>query len=116
MLAANVVLLSLLSGSAFACDIHSNGRSQRVTLQVPLGESTLTVRGIPFSTRAYWMRQANLALGSPCPFVAFGSVIVNHTDTNGLGELVCTGANSGHLTGNPTLHGLLPAIYDMNAS
>lgn len=63
------------------------------------------VNGINFTTRVYWMRQANLALPNPCPFAAFGSVIVNHT-TGGLGELVCTGANNNAGTGNPTLHGM----------
>lgn len=64
------------------------------------------------------MRRANAALlevtGSPCPFGAFGSVIVNHTDTDGIGEEICIGANSISATGNPTLHGeqysLLPII------
>jgi len=65
----------------------------------------LTINGIPFSTRAHWMRQANLALGHPCPFAAFGSIIVNHT-SDGLGELVCTGANSNRQTGNPIMHGI----------
>ncbi|KAI1472011.1 uncharacterized protein F4812DRAFT_456112 [Daldinia caldariorum] len=52
------------------------------------------------------MRQANLALGHPCPQAPFGTVIVNHTANSGLGELVCTGANSMSSTGNPTLHGM----------
>jgi hypothetical protein len=68
---------------------------------------------IPFSTRVYWMRQANgvlAELSSPCPFAAFGTVIVNHTDTKGLGELICIGVNSIFQIGNPTLHGTLPGI------
>ncbi|KAK2025740.1 hypothetical protein LX32DRAFT_655215 [Colletotrichum zoysiae] len=44
--------------------------------------------GISLATRAYWMRQANLALPNPCPFAAFGSVVVNHTASAGLGEMV----------------------------
>lgn len=55
------------------------------------------------------MRQTNAALevvtGSPCPFAAFGTVIVNHTNTDGLGDLLCIGANENSRTGNPTLHG-----------
>ena len=53
---------------------------------------------IPSSTREYWMRRALQAvneLGSPCPFAAFGTAIVNHTSpTIELGDLVCIGANS----------------------
>lgn len=99
-------ILSLFSEFTLAHGAHGHGSvSRRSTSQIPLGESTLTINNIPFSTRAYWMRQANLALPSACPFAAFGTVIVNHTDTSGLGQLVCTGANSGSTTGNPTLHG-----------
>lgn len=63
-----------------------------------------------FDTRAYWMRKAISALAeleSPCPFEAFGSVIVNHTDTDAdpRGSLVCVGVNQ-IKTGNPTLHGI----------
>ncbi|KAI8963030.1 cytidine deaminase-like protein [Daldinia sp. FL1419] len=65
---------------------------------------------IPLSTRVYWMHQANLALGHPCPKAPFGTVIVNHTANSGLGELVCTGANSRSATGNPTHHGEIEAI------
>ncbi|KAI1210526.1 cytosine deaminase [Annulohypoxylon truncatum] len=87
-------------------DHHFHPRSQQTVVSDP----TLSINGIPFSTRAYWMRQANLALGKPCPFAAFGTVIVNHTGSSELGELVCTGANSGSTTGNPTLHGEMSAI------
>lgn len=66
---------------------------------------------IPFSTRAFWMRRANAALGeldSPCPFAAFGTVIVNHTDLSEgpHGKAVCYGVNTNRKTGNPTLHGM----------
>lgn len=77
-------------------------------LQTVLSSPTLAINGIPYSTRAYWMRRANTALSdlvSPCPFGAFGTVIVNHTDTSGKGDLVCIGANSNAQTGNPTNHG-----------
>lgn len=65
---------------------------------------------IPLSTREYWMRRANSALAelsSPCPFAAFGTVIVNHTDTteDARGKLVCMGVNNRTLTGSPILHG-----------
>lgn len=64
---------------------------------------------IPFSTRAFWMRRANAVLaysGSPCPFGAFGTVIVNHTDLSHgpMGREVCVGVNAVR-SGNPTLHG-----------
>ena len=69
----------------------------------------VTGDSIPFETRAYWMRRANEAVadvsGSPCPFAGFGTVIVNHTSTEGIGELVCIGANQVRQTGNPSLHG-----------
>lgn len=62
--------------------------------------------------RAYWMRKAISALSelsSPCPFAAFGTVIVNHTVSEPPeGELVCIGANAIMKDGNPTLHGMLP--------
>ncbi len=65
---------------------------------------------IPLGVREYWMREANQALFTlqgPCPFQAFGSVIVNHSapGENGLGDLICIGANNNSMTGNPTLHG-----------
>jgi hypothetical protein len=67
---------------------------------------------ISFETRSYWIRRANLALSelsSPCPFAAFGTVIVNHSDTSvsPFGKEVCIGANRNHETGNPTLHGTI---------
>ncbi|KAK5192360.1 hypothetical protein LTR99_010512 [Exophiala xenobiotica] len=82
---------------------------------------------IPLATREYWMRRAIGALddvvGSPCPFAAFGAVIVNHTTSTGavvseddadagmgMGEEVCIGANSVQGLGNPTLHGEIAAI------
>lgn len=73
-------------------------------------------QAIPLSTREHWMRRANQALfdltSSPCPFAAFGSVIVNHTDTSSspLGRFICAGVNSGRSRGNPTLHGEMDAI------
>ncbi|KAL2415800.1 hypothetical protein ABEF94_004749 [Exophiala dermatitidis] len=86
---------------------HSLGSLQNV-----IGNPSLSINGVNFSTRAYWIRQANAALGqlvSPCPFGAFGTVIVNHT-SEGLGELVCIGANSISATGNPSMHGEIAAI------
>lgn len=76
--------------------------------QAPIGDPTLKINDIAPSTRRHWMRQANMALGEPCPFAAFGTVIINHTANSGLGELVCTGANSNKMTGNPTMHGNKP--------
>lgn len=80
-----------------------------------IANPTLTINGVSFATRAHWMRLANEALslidGSTCPFAAFGSVIVNHTQhPDGLGELVCMGANSASRTGNPSLHGEMRPI------
>lgn len=48
-------------------------------------DGDLTHDPIPAETRTYWMRRAIASLeevgGSPCPFAAFGAVIVNHTST-----------------------------------
>ena len=86
--------------------------SATVTATVKIADPTLSINNIPFATRVHWMRRANEALGelsgSPCPFAAFGTVIVNHTNSDGLGELVCMGVNENSLTGNPSLHGEVP--------
>jgi hypothetical protein len=77
---------------------------------VILAAPTLMINGITFQTRAHWMSQANEALsqvsGSPCPFAAFGTAIVNHT-ASGTGELICLGVNENGKTGNPSLHGAI---------
>ncbi|KAK6584481.1 hypothetical protein PZA11_002705 [Diplocarpon coronariae] len=75
---------------------------------------------VPFATRAFWMRRASEALaeqGSPCPFAAFGTVIVNHTDLSDgpRGRAVCYGVNSQRETGNPTLHGEIVGINNCSA-
>lgn len=76
--------------------------------QMPLADPSLRINGVSFETRAHWMRLANQALGdlsgSPCPFAAFGTVIVNHTNS-ATGELICMGVNENGKTGNPSLHG-----------
>jgi tRNA(Arg) A34 adenosine deaminase TadA len=110
-------LINLLS-LALPTYSHTNHLHARdASLQHLLAAPSLSINSIPFSTRAYWMRQANAALAalppsSPCPFAAFGSVIVNHssTDPSSLGDLICTGANSNSAAGNPTLHGEIAAI------
>jgi hypothetical protein len=80
--------------------------------------SGVVVNGIPYSTRVKYMRlvllptpsnhlrqissnnlKANEALfeqSGPCPFAAYGTIIVNHTSD----EIVCKGAN--FRTGDPT--------------
>lgn len=82
-----------------------------VVLATTIADPSLTINGIPFSARAHWMRLANTALeelsGSPCPFSAFGTVIVNHTGSNGPGDLVCMGVNQNSQTGDPSAHGRL---------
>ncbi|RDI90003.1 hypothetical protein Vi05172_g855 [Venturia inaequalis] len=111
--------ITLLLASTSLSTGHSNHHARRDVSQEPLSQPELTINSIPFSTRAYWMRRANQALadlGNPCPFAAFGSVIVNHTDTsNPLGKLVCIGANSNSAKGNPTLHGEIAAINNCSA-
>ncbi|KAE8339201.1 hypothetical protein BDV24DRAFT_165578 [Aspergillus arachidicola] len=88
-------------------------------LSSTIPNTTLIANDIPFSTRAYWMRRANKALdelsGSSCPFAAFGTAIVNHTDTDGLGDLICIGVNQNSQTGNPSLHGEIAAITNCTA-
>ncbi|KAI1076491.1 cytidine deaminase-like protein [Whalleya microplaca] len=110
-------LWSILCIVLFTFMLEVRGHEHRLhprTEQASIVEPTLSINGVPFSTRAYWMRQANLALSSPCPFAAFGSVIVNHTGSSELGELVCTGANTKD-TGNPTLHGEIAAIKNCSS-
>lgn len=102
MLAALLFLLAHMFAGVLCHGHHIEPRDN----QAPISDPKLSINGVPYATRAYWMRQANLALPGPCPFAAFGSVIVNHTANNGLGQLVCTGANSNRQTGNPTLHGM----------
>lgn len=80
----------------------------------PSSSHNLPKDTISFSTRAHWIRRANLALHeieSPCPFGAFGTAIVNHTDLSDgpEGKLVCIGVNDVK-SGNPTLHGEVQAI------
>ncbi|KAJ5569390.1 guanine deaminase [Penicillium hetheringtonii] len=74
-----------------------------------LAKSELMINGVSFESRAHWMRLANSALeisGSPCPFAAFGTVIVNHTGSD-TGKLICMGVNENSKTGNPSLHAIL---------
>jgi tRNA(Arg) A34 adenosine deaminase TadA len=89
--------------------------SQKVSTTNP----TVPINNIAFSTRAHWIRQANAALPSltntPCPFAAFSTVIVNHTDPSPLGTLICMGANTNAITGNPTHHGEIAAINNCSA-
>ncbi|KZL79365.1 cytidine and deoxycytidylate deaminase zinc-binding region [Colletotrichum incanum] len=72
--------------------------------------SGLTINSIPATKRVQYMRKfsrANEALfrqSGPCPFAAFGTIIVNHTSD----EVVCEGAN--FRTGDPTIHGEISAI------
>ncbi|KAJ4404870.1 hypothetical protein N0V91_005606 [Didymella pomorum] len=69
--------------------------------------SGIVVNGIPSSVREKYMRLANEALyeqSGPCPFAAYGTIIVNHTSD----EIVCRGAN--FRTGDPTIHGEISAI------
>ncbi|KAF2805470.1 cytidine deaminase-like protein [Mytilinidion resinicola] len=94
--------------------------ARRAQSQDPIAADTASINNIPFSTRAYWMRRANAAsaeLASPCPFAAFGTVIVNHTDSSkgALGKLVCIGINENGRVGNPVLHGEIAAINNCSS-
>jgi len=77
---------------------------------------------LPLSTRQHWMRLANTAVihtHTLCPFMAFGTAIVNHTlsflDPSHLGDLVCTGLNHNNHTSNPILDGEIAAIENCSA-
>ncbi|KAL4885803.1 cytidine deaminase-like protein [Aspergillus karnatakaensis] len=92
--------------------VHHATPHPQLTVRTPHFDSNIT---IPKSTREYWMRQTQQALldsPSPCPFAAFATVIVNHTGDNGLGDLICTGVNSGTRTGTQILHGEIAAILN----
>jgi len=89
--------------------------------QVPLQDPEIGntgSNGLPSSTRKHWMRaasSANLAI-SACPFAPYGTAVVNHTlslsNSSHLGELICTGVNDNHHTGNPILHGEMAAFVN----
>ena len=84
-----------------------NSQLMHRSLTTTTNGTGLFINSVPFSTREYWMRQANLALyqlSGPCPFAAFGSVVVNHTGQTGVGKVVCIGANN-RTGGNPINHG-----------
>jgi hypothetical protein len=111
MLHTSIILSSLASLAVVVALYYSNGLD---SLYSPARQPDVAAQqpgdAIPFATRAYWMRRANSVLAelspSPCPFGAFGSVIVNHTESQGLGELVCIGLNYVLEEGNPTGHGI----------
>jgi hypothetical protein len=102
--------LSILSLLLLALIHLTHGHNQRPSHRVQSSQQILSTDTIPHETRVYWMRKANAALAelaSPCPFAAFGSVVVNHTDTSSdpKGKLVCMSVNQNMQKGNPTLHG-----------
>lgn len=77
---------------------------------------------LPLSTRHHWMRLANTAVlhaHTHCPFMAFGTAIVNHTlsflDPAHPGDLICTGLNHNNHTANPILDGEIAAIENCSA-
>ena len=93
--------------------------------QLPLQDSeTLNTSSdaLPLSTRAHWMQvasSANLAV-SACPFAPYGTAVVNHTlsssNSSEPGDLICTGVNDNHLSGNPTLHGEMAAFANCSST
>ncbi|KAI0159722.1 cytidine deaminase-like protein [Xylariaceae sp. FL1272] len=109
-------IINTLLGVALCLLNHAGAYShQQVIAQSLLREeSPDAIQTIPSSTREHWMRRAHQALfdlASPCPYAAFGAVIVNHTDTSlsPLGRLICIGVNSVR-RGNPILHGEIETI------
>ncbi|KAI1174250.1 guanine deaminase [Nemania sp. FL0916] len=114
-----VAVVLSLSRQGNACDyLHHETITPSEASQHEVGVADSdqhVIPTIPHSTREHWMRRANRVLSdlvSPCPFAAFASVIVNHTDVSSspLGRLVCVGVNSASQRGNPTLHGEMDAI------
>ncbi|SMR42600.1 unnamed protein product [Zymoseptoria tritici ST99CH_1E4] len=109
---ASFLLASLL------CFINSHAWIvPQETLVLPRQEATSNE--IPSHVRSFWMKRALQALDelvSPCPYEAFGAVIVNHTTylPDDIGDLICIGANA-ISTGNPTLHGEMAAINNCTA-
>lgn len=97
--------------SAFSFGIFNDSPPKQVPLVF-----TEEAETVPFAARVHWMRQASAGLlpitGSACPFEAFGTAIVNHSDTSNspFGNLICLGANDIVASGNPTLHGEIAAI------
>ncbi|KAL3478170.1 cytidine deaminase-like protein [Aspergillus californicus] len=110
-----VTLVTLTAMGTVNC--HQAGPSPYITNQHLLHPKFNDSSGIPHSTREYWMRQTQKALVdstlSPCPYIPFAAAIVNHTG-KGLGDLICTGVNTGRQSGNAVLHGEISAI--MNCS
>lgn len=98
--------------------------AQAIVPQVVLETAPQSAQENIQATREFWMRRAIAVLkeqtGSPCPFAAFGVVIVNHTDTTSTaveegnpsprGTLVCAAANAVATTGDPTLRGEVAAL------
>ena len=81
------------------------------TSSVPYVDTPAEINGIPNDVREYWMLRAvnvlHEQLDTPCPWGAFGSVVVNHTNTEKgeVGREICVGVNRVSTIGNPTLHG-----------
>lgn len=100
----SLFLLFLIHLTSASHQNHNHNQHQNIL--------TPNTDSIPDKSRQFWMQQANLALSqlsSPCPFAAFGTVIVNHsaiTPDSPHGTLVCQGVNRNSETGNPTLHGM----------
>lgn len=106
----SLIILACFAGNVALASIqHHDAHDQHV---FPSNEEATD--WLPYDIRAFWMRRANEALLSPCPFEAFGTVIVNHTRPNDIGDLICIGANNIQ-SGNPTLHGEIAGINNCSA-
>jgi hypothetical protein len=99
------IILGIAAAVAKGSASHESVHKDQVTL---FHESA----SIDLHTREHWMRVAVGALHdlkSPCPFEAFGAVVVNHT-SGGIGNAICIGVNTISDDGNPTLHGEVAAL------
>lgn len=118
-----LLILTILSLALVrtVCARHDAGLHSLLFNQAPLQYSEvpdISSGGLASSTRAHWMRvasSANLAI-SACPSAPYGTAVVNHTlpssNSSHLGDLICTGVNDNHQSGNPILHGEMAAFVN----
>jgi hypothetical protein len=117
---ATLLSLALVETASARQDAaHHSLLFNQAHLQEPeTADTSSSSNGISSSTRAHWMRvasSANLAI-SACPFAPYGTAVVNHTlslsNSSHLGDLICTGVNDNHHSGNPILHGEMAAFVN----
>lgn len=118
------IILTIISSLALIGAVsarHDAALHSLLFNQAPLQTPDTSLDGLPSSTRAHWMRvasSANLVI-SACPFAPYGTAVVNHTlsfsSSSHLGDLICTGVNDNHQSGNPILHGEMAAFVNCSS-